>query len=78
MKAKKRTLFLTSPFWHDVWQALKEQAVKQPRQFGALRHEFEAAGFDIGHVRDALLEPMSEEELSEWYDNPIFPDEATS
>ena len=76
-EGEKTHVVLDLSVWQEVWQALKAQT-ETPRQFGALRGEFEAAGFDVEEVGDALLEPMSEEELSEWYDNPIFPDETPS
>jgi len=42
------------------------------RTLGSLKQTFEAANFDTATAGDSLLEPMSEEELKEWYDNPIF------
>ena len=32
-------------------------------------------GFVKGELTDAFFEPMSEEELAEWYDGPVFPPE---
>lgn len=78
-EGEKTHVVLDLALWQSAWQAfVAQQTSTQPRQFGAMRREFEAAGFDVERVGDALLEPMTEEELSEWYDNPVFPDEASS
>ena len=66
-EGEKTHVVLDLSVWQEVWQALKAQTERAPRQFGALRGEFEAAG-----VGNALLEPMSEEELSEWHDFTTF------
>ena len=62
-EGEKTHVVLDLSIWQEVWQVLKAQRVKQvPRQFGALRGEFEAAGFDVEGVGDALLEPVNEED----------------
>ena len=60
-EGEKTHAVLDLSVWQEVWQALKAQT-ETPRQFGALRGEFEAAGFDVEGVGDALLEPVNEED----------------
>lgn len=69
-EGEKTHVVLDLALWQSAWQAFVAQqtsAQAQPRQFGAMRREFEAAGFDVERVGDALLEPMTEEELSELF-----------
>ena len=67
-EGEKTHVVLDFALWQSAWQAfVAQQASAQPRQFGAMRREFEAAGFDAERVGDALLEPMTEEELSELF-----------
>ena len=50
----------------DPEQRLKEIAENRRKLFGSLK----------GQIPDIdWFEPMSEEELAEWYDSPIFPPE---
>lgn len=44
-----------------------QKPLKKKRQFGQYKGQFT--------VPDSFFEPMSEDELSLWYDGPIFPDE---
>ena len=64
--------------WQVAWQTLLGKIPKQSRQPGGLKEAFAEAGFITGSIGDALLEPMSEAELSEWYDNPFVSDESSS
>lgn len=78
-RGKQTHVVLDLTVWRTAWQTLLEQqVVSRPRKLGSLQQNFETAGFDVGQVGDALLEPMSEEELALWYDGPVFPDEASS
>ena len=83
-KGERTHLVLDLSIWHKSWQYLKNnQLVEKPsfieRKPGFLVEAIEQDGkVAPDYSGDSLLEPMSEEELSEWYDNPIFPSEVTS
>ncbi len=74
----KTHVVLDLSVWQAAWQTLSGQAPKQPRQPGGLKEAFAEAGFTTGSMGNSLLEPMSEAELSEWYDNSLVPDEPSS
>jgi hypothetical protein len=73
----KTHVVLDLKVWQAKWQDLLQEPTPQTRRFGNLKHMFEKAGF-TKNIGDALLEPMTQEELSDWYDSPIFPDEPSS
>ena len=62
-QGEKTHVVLDLALWQSAWQAfVAQQASAQPRQFGAMRREFEAAGFDVEQVGDVLLEPVNRED----------------
>ena len=77
-EGNKTHVVLDLSIWQTALQTLIGQAPKQPRKPGGLKGAFAEAGFTTETIGNALLEPMSEAELSEWYDRPLVPDEPSS